>query len=340
MHAFAEAENQLLIAMLEVEAGHETPNRANLAKTAGYFRRYLVDWSDAFDSLTAGGLLTEQDGVYALTGSGRAAAEPLRQARPGMWYWYRDYYEATRTSRAYAEFCERVFGRDFSQHGFANMTQVDRLLEVLALGPGQRVLDLGCGNGGMAEYISDCTGAHVTGIDYVPEAISQAQERARGKPDRLAFRVGDMAHLDLDPGSLNALIAVDTLYFTAINDTVHQMKAILRPDGQMGIFYSQGAEPWVPYDTFPRETLHADGTTLAVALRENGLAYRAWDLTQEDYRHAQLTQRISEELRPALELEGNLFLYESRHAEADGISAAIKAGVHRRYLYHVTVGEV
>lgn len=175
----SEAENQLLIAMLEVEAAHETPNRAKLPRTAGYFRRYLVDWSDAFGSLTAEGLVTEQDGVYALTGSGRAAAEPLRRARPAMWYWYRDYHEATRDSKAYAEYCRRVFGRNFTQHGFADMAQVDRLFEVLVLGPGKRVLDLGYGNSAMADYISDVTGAHVTAIDYVPEAIVQAQERAR-----------------------------------------------------------------------------------------------------------------------------------------------------------------
>ena len=50
------------------------------------------------------------------------------------------------------------------------------------------MLDLGCGNGKMAEYISDCTGANLTGIDFIPFAIQQAQERTQAKRDRLEFK--------------------------------------------------------------------------------------------------------------------------------------------------------
>ena len=94
-----------------------------------------------------------------------------------MFHWYSDYYAAVEVSRANAAYCERVFGRNLCQHGFADMDQLDRLLEVTGIRAGHRVLDLGCGNGLIAEYISDVTGAQVTGVDFIPGAIRQAQDR-------------------------------------------------------------------------------------------------------------------------------------------------------------------
>ena len=58
--------------------------------------------------------------------------------------------------------------------------------------PGGGIVDLGCGNGMIAEYISDVTDAHVTGLDYIPTAIAQAQARTAAKADRLTFPVGDI----------------------------------------------------------------------------------------------------------------------------------------------------
>jgi ubiquinone/menaquinone biosynthesis C-methylase UbiE len=79
---------------------------------------------------------------------------------------------------------------------------------------GDRVLDLGCGNGGIAEYISDMTGARDTGVNFLPEAIRRALERTAAKRLRLAFCEGDIRELDFPASSFNALVAIDTLYFT------------------------------------------------------------------------------------------------------------------------------
>jgi len=73
---------------------------------------------------------------------------------PPMRDCYSNYYKATHSSKVYGVFCDRVIGGNFAQHGFSDMAQLDRLLAFLNLRPGDRVLDLGCGNGTMAEYIS------------------------------------------------------------------------------------------------------------------------------------------------------------------------------------------
>ena len=68
---------------------------------------------------------------------------------------YEKFYQAVQHSAAHSLFCERSFGRDLCQHGFADMAQIDALIAATGLAPGDHALDLGCGNGMIAEYISD-----------------------------------------------------------------------------------------------------------------------------------------------------------------------------------------
>ena len=339
VESLPEAQIQALIAVLELSRAGRQADTGNLDGVA-YFRRSRQDWTGALAELVEWELLTYREGVYCLTEAGRAQAEQLREARPPVYYWYNDYYAATRTSAAYAQFCERVFGRDFSQHGFSDMAQIEAMLERLDLGPGHRALDLGCGNGAMAEYIAQKTGAHVTGVDYIPEAIRQAQARAACRPDQLAFCVGDIRHLadaqstlPLRPHSFDALIAVDSLYFTDLHDTLRQMRALLAAGGQMALFY--GYNRYTSDQALDPSALGPEHTPLGKALCANGLCFEAPDFSRADYQHALLKKAVIEELRPALEAEGNLFLFESRYNEARGAIREYEAGASVRYLYHV-----
>ena len=57
---------------------------------------------------------------------------------------------------------------------------------------GERILDIGCGNGALAHDIAERAGARVLGIDTNPENISGARQKFR-HPD-LEFRAGDALH--------------------------------------------------------------------------------------------------------------------------------------------------
>ncbi len=46
---------------------------------------------------------------------------------------YTAFYAATEHSQAHHVFCERVFGMDLCQHGFADMAQLELLLQVTRL---------------------------------------------------------------------------------------------------------------------------------------------------------------------------------------------------------------
>ena len=105
---------------------------------------------------------------------------------------YERFYAKVPSSPVHALFCQRAFGLDLGQHGFADLAQLDALVEATDMHAGQQVLDLGCGHGRMAEYLSDRTGAHVTGLDYIPEAICLARERTVAQADRHCFVAGGL----------------------------------------------------------------------------------------------------------------------------------------------------
>ncbi len=79
------------------------------------------------------------------------------------------------------------------------------VVDLLAPKAGERILDLGCGEGTLAERIA-ATGASVTGIDQSPEQIAAAA--ARG----LDVRVMDAASMDFD-GEFDAVFSNAALHW-------------------------------------------------------------------------------------------------------------------------------
>jgi cyclopropane fatty-acyl-phospholipid synthase-like methyltransferase len=251
----------------------------------------------------------------------------------GMREFYERFYALVPASPVHALFCERAFGLDLGQHGFADLAQLDAAAEAASLGPGKRALDLGCGDGRMAEYVSDRTGAHVTGLDYVPEAIRLARERTASRAARLAFLVGDLNALDLPAGEFDAILSIDTIYFGQdYARTVGRLAAALRPGGRLVFLYSHGWEPPEAPEAFDATTLAPGRTPLAEALRANGLDFHTQDWTEADCRLARSRRQILEELEPRFRAEGLDFVYENRMGEARGIARGCDLGLHRRYL--------
>ena len=146
--------------------------------------------------------------------------------------------------------------------------------------------------------------------------------------------MGDINALALPEQAFDVIISIDSIYFSQDYPlTLSALKAALRSGGQMAFLYSQGREPWVPIDEFPKDSILPDQTPLAKALQANDLAYQTWDLTSQDYALAVKRKAILLELKPHFEAEGNLFIYENRLGDAEGIRQAVEEGLHARYLY-------
>ncbi len=251
---------------------------------------------------------------------------------------YTGFYSAIDHSPAHHAFCEGVFGRDLGQHGFADMEQLGLLQQVTQLNPARHALDLGCGSGLITEYLSDVSGAHITGLDFIEAAVRTARERTAAKAGRLSFVVGDINRLELPDSEYDTVLSIDTIYFSGdYPATIRVLKKALRPGGEMAFLYSYGREPGVAREEFPADTLPPGRTPLAEALGANGLAFRTWDLTTRDYLLAQRRRETLAELKPQFEAEGLMFIYENRMGDALGVSRAVEEGLHARYLYRARV---
>jgi CheY-like chemotaxis protein/SAM-dependent methyltransferase len=272
-----------------------------------------------------------------ITEQSDSTRKPLASPQ-SMHDFYTDYFAAVEHSHAHAKLCEYAYGKNLAQHGFVTMEQLKALIQVTGMNASSRPIDLGCGNGMIAEYLSDKTGAHITGLDNVASAIALADERTFAKRNRLDFCVGDLNQPDFPHALFDLLLSLDTIYFSDhYAETIQRWRALVRPGGQMAIFYSHGANPQTPKETFRRETLPPTKTPLANALNACGLDFQTWDFTQQDYELAQRKKEILEQLKAKFEAEGNLFLYENRLGETLGVLDAIESGMHARYLYRVRV---
>lgn len=234
-------------------------------------------------------------------------------------------------SPAYAELCRRVYGTSFIQFNMVDAEQIESLLGFLALSPGERVVDLGCGIGTQAEHIADRTGARVTGLDFAPRAIETARARCTTKGDRLNFVLGDLNAIALPQRSFDAVVSFDALYFVDdLGKTVADIVRLLTPGGRLGLFYSQVKTPESPPDI-----LEATGTKLAKALYALDLSFRTIDFSANEKRIWTEERKAIAELKGAFETEGALDLWESRDKEALEQLELFDSGRAARYLYLV-----
>jgi ubiquinone/menaquinone biosynthesis C-methylase UbiE len=346
MSDYTEAEIQLLIALLELAQPIETPNNNHyrfypktLDEAATYFRGLRADWTPAYATLAARGLLAQGDGG-TLTAAGMAAAAQLRASRPPIFYWYQEYYAAAPHSPAYAKFCAALYGKALCQTNFSDMAQIDALLAATRLGPANRALDLGCGVGLIAEHVSDVTGAHVTGLDYSPVAIAEAQRRTATKADRLCFTIGNLDDLPFPRHSFDTLISIDTLYMpNDLDATLAQMVHLLTLGGQMAIFYLHMLWGLPPDHPNPRATLAPAGTPLGEALARAGLRYTTQDFSAATYAHMQAKHRLGRAMQTEFAAEDRAWLADYILAESEANDAPFDPTTTylSRYLYHVVI---
>src|SRR5438874_6630726 len=116
--------------------------------------------------------------------------------------------------------------------------QADKKAHIAAklyLQPGQRVLDIGCGWGGMALYLHRVAGVDVLGITLSEEQLKVARERAAaaGVSDHVKFELIDYRHLD---GKFDRIVSVGMFEHVGAahyDEFFSKCRDLLKPDGVM-----------------------------------------------------------------------------------------------------------
>ena len=141
----------------------------------------------------------------------------------------------------------------------AQLAKKRHLAAKLLIAPGQRVLDIGSGWGGLALYLAETAGGRVTGITLSQEQLALARVRAaeRGLSDTAEFRLQDYRDV---PDKFDRIVSVGMFEHVGVGfyeAFFRKCAALMEEDGVMvlhSIGRSEGpnvTNPWIAKYIFP-----------------------------------------------------------------------------------------
>jgi cyclopropane-fatty-acyl-phospholipid synthase len=141
----------------------------------------------------------------------------------------------------------------------AQLAKKRHLAAKLQISPGQRVLDIGCGWGGLALYLAELCGARVTGITLSERQHALARMRAaeKGLSERVEFRLQDYRDV---PETFDRIVSVGMFEHVGVgyyDAFFRKCRALLEDQGVMllhSIGRSEGpnvTNPWIAKYIFP-----------------------------------------------------------------------------------------
>jgi len=138
------------------------------------------------------------------------------------------------------------------------------VVDALAVGAGDVLVDLACGRGGYGLEVAARTGARLIGVDFSAVAIERARQRAAGRAE---FRVGRLTDSGLPDASAHAVMCIDAMQFAdPYAAGLAECRRILVPGGRLVLTGWQARDP---ADERIPARLHRD---IAAELRAAGFA--------------------------------------------------------------------
>jgi SAM-dependent methyltransferase len=129
---------------------------------------------------------------------------------------------------------------DYAMVGGTLVVIAESLCEAVDLRPGQKVLDVatGSGNTALAAARRFCD---VTGVDYVPELLERARERAAAERLSIDFREGDAEALPFEDASFDVVLStLGAMFAPNQARTAAELVRVCKPGGKIGL------ANWVP----------------------------------------------------------------------------------------------
>jgi len=141
----------------------------------------------------------------------------------------------------------------------AQLAKRRHLTAKLCLRPGFRVLDIGCGWGGLALYLAEIAGAEVTGITLSQEQHRRAQDRAaeHGQAHHVTFRRSDYRDVE---GRFDRIVSVGMFEHVGVGfcDAFFRKCRELLADDGVALLHAIGrsgppniTNPWIAKYIFP-----------------------------------------------------------------------------------------
>lgn len=159
---------------------------------------------------------------------------------------------------------DRQYSCAYFEHPYASLEEAQiakkrHITAKLAVEPGHKVLDIGCGWGGLGLYLADIAGADVVGITLSSEQYKTARRRAieRRMQNRVDFRIEDYRQTQ---GTFDRIVSVGMFEHVGVPyyDTFFRHCARLLDENGVMLLHTIGrtsapgaTNPWIAKYIFP-----------------------------------------------------------------------------------------
>jgi SAM-dependent methyltransferase len=143
----------------------------------------------------------------------------------------------------------RALGVAYGSSGYTTRDQADRIAQLLGLGPGVRLADVGAGSGWPSAYFASTTGCTVVGTDLPVDGLRRATDRAVADDaaTRVSYLVASGKRLPMRSGAFDAAVHTDVLCCLPPKESVlRECRRLLRPGGRLvftTIHVADGLDP-------------------------------------------------------------------------------------------------
>jgi cyclopropane-fatty-acyl-phospholipid synthase len=133
------------------------------------------------------------------------------------------------------------YWRDADDLDSAQEAKLDLICRKLGLERGMKVLDIGCGWGGFAQFAAERYDVHVTGISPAAEQVAVARERTASLP----VRIEQVDYRDVQ-GTFDRITSIGMMEHVGprnLRRFFEQCRKVLHPDGMM-LHHTIGSNEW------------------------------------------------------------------------------------------------
>ncbi|MCA9495273.1 MAG: class I SAM-dependent methyltransferase [Myxococcales bacterium] len=125
--------------------------------------------------------------------------------------------------------------------GRAHAPRATAALERLSVAAGQRVVDLGCGEGWASRWLAERIGPGGEAIGLDGSAAMLERARLTPRP-HLRYIQGDLLALPFEDASVDRVFSMEALYYVPLDQALAEVFRVLRPGGSAAVctdFYAE-----------------------------------------------------------------------------------------------------